>query len=160
MDQATVDKVLQVLREGATAATGAAKEGFTELCKYKSSVASAELVTAAIMSIVSAVAFGIAIRAAYKLTSGKRIRKFKGTWYTAPRFLEHLWKDELDKFAVKETEYTQEESLENHPGYLVALFATGAVFIISVSVLAFVGPELFATWKNPAGAVISDIVRR
>jgi hypothetical protein len=53
MDKEMLQKVLDFIREGATAASGPAKWGFEQVCAYRSSVALGELISLALAVILS-----------------------------------------------------------------------------------------------------------
>jgi hypothetical protein len=56
MDKEMLQKVLDFIREGATAASGPAKWGFDQMCAYRANVALGELITLAFAAIISFVA--------------------------------------------------------------------------------------------------------
>lgn len=77
MDKEMLQKVLDFIREGATAASGPAKWGFEQVCAYRASVALWELVA---LGLGAMVAFGVA---ACLIPSVKKGLKTSGAsfWY-------------------------------------------------------------------------------
>lgn len=126
MDQQTVDKVLQVLREGASAASGAAKEGFQQVCAYKATVAGANIAAGFVVMVLFVLIFVFLVK--------KTINEWGHGGF--------IYKNDLETL------------------FMVLYLVSGTVAIILVISFVVNFPQQYATMKNPAGAVIQDIIRR
>ncbi len=155
MDQQTVDKVLAILREGASAATGAAKEGFTMICQHKSAEAFAQLASMVMAIILFA---SLLIYALRRFSNPRRVLVTKRlNWFQACGLRESSWGPGDDK---GQTKVFQEEVTEDAEAWGVASVMSGILLAIAL-VLAFIaGPSIYADMRYPQGAVIRSIVNR
>lgn len=152
-NQEVVDKVLAVLREGASAATGAAKEGFVQLCQFESSKALSGLAILAMVIIASAISLIAAARSIANMNKGMK----DYTYYTCPNQYNKMWQNKLHNEVIS---LPRADTLEDHPLTAVWAVVSAVILVVSMLVLSLCGPELYATYRNPAGAVIAKILPR
>lgn len=61
MDPQTADKIIQLLKDGAAAAAGPAKEGLQQVCAFKAQEAMATIVILSIAPVLSALIFALGV---------------------------------------------------------------------------------------------------
>lgn len=151
--QEVVDKVIALLRDGASAATGAAKDGFILICQYKSSEAVASLMVLVLLLIASTISLIMAARHIKGMTQGLR----PYTYYNCPSRYNSKWKDRDSNEVMH---LPSDETLEEHPGVIVWIVVSGVALGIAIIFMSIAGPTLYATFRNPQGAVLTELISR
>jgi hypothetical protein len=153
MDKEMLQKVLDFIREGATAASGPAKWGFEQVCAYNAMQAKAYLIALVTLFLLSVVALMVFIYLRRNPPMVKR--RYVGSWFHAYGKAAEMWGPNDDKHSVKEVEWMEEGGNEWVTGGVIGSVIASVVFLLLL--LGF-GPQLYATTKNPVGATLNSII--